>query len=142
MDSMPASAVIEKQHLQPLCCFLNLNSEGKACLLICTCSAALVSFCRSAAALSCTIILSCSLGQFCLPRASLELEGTPKGHQVPLPAVHRDTHSSISAQSSSSLTLAVCRDGASPPLWATYAVPHSPYCANLLPCIQPKSPLF
>ena len=28
----------------------------------------------------------------------LELEGTPQGHPVPHPAVHRDTHSSISAQ--------------------------------------------
>ena len=27
------------------------------------------------------------------------LEGTPKGHLVPLPAVHRDSHSSSSAQS-------------------------------------------
>ena len=27
------------------------------------------------------------------------MEGTFKGRQVPLPAVHRDTHSSISAQS-------------------------------------------
>jgi len=29
----------------------------------------------------------------------LDLEGTFKGHVVPLPAMHRDTHSSISAHS-------------------------------------------
>jgi len=42
-----------------------------------------------------------------------ELKGTLKGHLVPLPALNRDIHSSISAQSPNSLTLAVCRDGAS-----------------------------
>ena len=40
---------------------------------------------------------------------SLELEGTLKGHLVSLPALSRDTHSSISSQSPSSLTLGVCR---------------------------------
>ena len=39
-----------------------------------------------------------------------ELEGTTKGHLVQLPAVNRDTHSSISAQSPSSLTSGVCRN--------------------------------
>ena len=51
----------------------------------------------------------------------LELEGTLKGHLVPLPALSRDTHNSISAQSPPSLTLGICRDGAPPPLWATCA---------------------
>ena len=38
------------------------------------------------------------------------LEGTLQGHLVPLPALNGDTHSSVSAQSPLSLTLAVCRD--------------------------------
>ena len=50
-----------------------------------------------------------------------ELQGTLKGHLVPLPALSRDTHSSISAHSPSSLTLAVCRDGAPTTLCATCA---------------------
>ena len=65
---------------------------------------------------------------------SFGMEGTLKDHQVPLPALHRDTHSS----EPSSLTLGVCRDGAPPP----QPVPHCPYCTNLPPCIQSKSPLF
>ena len=30
------------------------------------------------------------------------------------------------------LTVGVCRDGAPPPLWATCAVPHCPYCKRIL----------
>ena len=33
------------------------------------------------------------------PNRRIELEGTPRGHPVQPPAVHRDTHSSISAHS-------------------------------------------
>ena len=42
----------------------------------------------------------------------------------------------------SSLTLAVCRDGAPPPLWATCATASPPSVPNLLPYLQSKSPLF
>jgi len=48
----------------------------------------------------------CSCGRSCEPprhckrmTASFELEGSLQGHLVPLPALSRDTHSSISAQS-------------------------------------------
>jgi len=54
-----------------------------------------------------------------------ELEGSLEGCLVPLPALSRDTHSPISAHSPSSLTLAVCRDGAPTAPWAT--------CANASP---------
>jgi len=40
-----------------------------------------------------------------------ELEGTLKDHLAPLPAMNRDSHSSISAQSPSSLTLDVSKNG-------------------------------
>ena len=40
-----------------------------------------------------------------------------------------------------SLTVAVCRDGAPPPLCAPCAVPHRPQCEQL-PYTQPKSPSF
>ena len=42
----------------------------------------------------------------------------------------------------SSLTLAVCRDGAPPPLWATCATASPPSVPNLLPYLQPQSPLL
>jgi len=70
------------------------------------------------------------------------LQGTLKGHPIQHPALNRDTHSSISAQSPSSLTLAVCRDEAPPPLWATCASVYYPYGKQLPPYIQFKSPLF
>jgi len=38
--------------------------------------------------------------------------------------------------------VAVCRDGAPPPLWAPCAVSHRPQCEQLLPYIQSKSPFF
>ena len=41
------------------------------------------------------------------------LDGTSEGHVVPLPAMNRDSHGSISAQSPSSLTVGARRDGAS-----------------------------
>ena len=44
------------------------------------------------------------------------LEGTTKGCLFQPSAMNRDTHSSISVQSPSSLTVSVCRDGAPPPL--------------------------
>jgi len=49
-----------------------------------------------------------------------------QGHLVQLPALNGDTHSTISAQSPSSLPLGVCRDGATPPLWATCATASPP----------------
>ena len=42
----------------------------------------------------------------------------------------------------SSLTLAVCRDGAPPPLWATCATASPPSVPNLLPYLQAQSPLL
>ena len=54
-----------------------------------------------------------------------ELEGTSKGHPVQPPAVSRDTHSSISAQSPSPAL--GCLQGPPPPLWAAHAVPHHPH---------------
>ena len=68
-----------------------------------------------------------------------ELQGALKGHLVPFPAMHRDTHSSISAQRPSSLTLGVCRDGAPPPPGQPGSVPHCPVCKQLHPDIQSKS---
>ena len=68
----------------------------------------------------------------------LELKGTHKGYLVQLPALNRDTHSSISAQSPSSLTVAVCRDGAPPLSVQPVPVPHHPNCKQLLPYIQSK----
>ena len=65
-----------------------------------------------------------------------------KGRLVPLPAVHRDTHSSSSAHSPNSLTWAVCRDGAPPPLWATCASASPPSVPNLLPHLHSQSPLL
>jgi len=41
-----------------------------------------------------------------------------------------------------SLTLAVPRDGAPPPLWAPCAGAPAPHCKELLPYIQPEPPLF
>jgi len=52
---------------------------------------------------------------------SSELEGAFIDGLVPLPALNRDTHISVSAQSPRALTLAVCRAGAPPPLRATCA---------------------
>ena len=69
--------------------------------------------------------------EFIEPRDGLSWNGSlqPPG---PPPAVHGDTHSSISAQSPPSLTLGVCRDGAPLPLWAACAVLHCLYCNKLL----------
>ena len=69
--------------------------------------------------------------EFIEPRDGLSWNGSlqPPG---PTPAVHGDTHSSISAQSPPSLTLGVCRDGAPLPLWAACAVLHCLYCNKLL----------
>ena len=69
------------------------------------------------------------------------MEGSSK-RLVPLPAVHRDTHSSSSAHSPNSLTWAVCRDGAPPPLWATCASASPPSVPNLLPHLHSQSPLL
>ena len=61
-----------------------------------------------------------------------ELEGTLQGHLVALPALSRDTHSSVSAQSPPSLALAVCRDGAPPPLWAERVAADSSFGKSIL----------
>ena len=74
---------------------------------------------------------------------SLELEGSPKGHQSNPPATSRDTYSSI-------------RCSEPHPAWPWVSpgmghhhlsvqpvpVPHHPDCKKPLPYIQPKSPLF
>ena len=56
-----------------------------------------------------------------------ELDGIPEGHLVPLPVMHRDTHSSISAQSPS-LDLE-CLQG-----WGT-TTSHCNLCSASLPLV-------
>ena len=74
---------------------------------------------------------------------SSELEGAFIDGLVPLPALNRDTHISVSAQSPSA-DLGCLQGWAPPPLWAAHAVLHYSYLKNksIFPYIQSKSPLF
>lgn len=71
-----------------------------------------------------------------------ELEGAPKSHLIPLPAVHRDPHSPVSAHSPPSLTLGVYRDGHYQLSGQLAQSSHHPYWKQLLHYTQSRSPLF